>query len=200
MADPSGAPAPVGPEELLRANREWARRRETEDPDYFSTLARGQSPTVFFVGCSDSRVPPAVLTGAEPGQLFVHRNVANQLPPDDPGTMAALEFALLGLGVRHVVVCGHHGCGGVGAALSGDATPAVVEWVAPLRALADEQEELLDSLGDDARAERLSELNVLRQVEHVRQSEAFARSRELGRAPELHAWIVELERGRIRPL
>ncbi len=199
MTEASG-PSPVAPGDLLRGNRAWVRRRTETDSDYFQTLARGQSPTVFLVACADSRVSPELLTDAEPGQIFVHRNVANQLRPDDAGTMSALEFALLDLGVEHVVVCGHHGCGGVGAALSGKGSPAVREWVRPLGALADDRRDALRSLEDEERANRLAELNALRQLENVRQSEAFARAEDAGHAPALHAWILELGRGRIRPL
>jgi carbonic anhydrase len=186
---------------LLDKNRAWVAEKLAQDPDFFRKLAEGQRPPFLFFGCSDSRKCLNSMIGTGPGELFVHRNIANQVPLEDLNVQAVLEFAILNLGVRHVVVGGHTRCGGVGAAMAGLEEGAVGAWLKELRALAGAHaEELapLPSLLD--RANRLSEINVVAQVRNVLLSPAYRRAKEEGRAPTVHGWMIDLASGYIREL
>ncbi|MGW8265877.1 MAG: carbonic anhydrase [Longimicrobiales bacterium] len=186
---------------LLERNRAWVEAKLAEDPDFFRKLAEGQRPPFLFFGCSDSRKCLNSMIGTGPGELFVHRNIANQVPPRDGNVQAVLEFALLNLRVRHVVVGGHTRCGGVGAALAGLEEGAVGAWLKDLRGLAAahaHELEPLPSLLD--RANRLSEINVVAQVRNVLLSPAYRRAREEGSAPTVHGWMIDLASGYIREM
>jgi carbonic anhydrase len=186
---------------LLKRNRDWVEARVAEDPDYFKNLSEGQQPAFLFFGCSDSRKCINSMIGAEPGELFVHRNIANQVPLDDANVQAVLEFALLNLEVRHVVVGGHTRCGGVGAALAGLDKGAVGAWLGNLRALAEAHEEELDALPNLlARANRLAEINVLAQIHNVLLSPPYREAKRRRTAPTVHGWIFDLTTGYIREL
>jgi carbonic anhydrase len=187
--------------DLFERNRAWAAERLAGDPDFFSRLAHIQRPDLLWIGCSDSRVPANDIVGLAPGELFVHRNVANVVPETDLNALAVLEYAVVSLGVRHVIVCGHYHCGGVKAALEGHQAGAVALWLQPLRNLADRHREELDTLPtDDARWDRLCELNVASQVRSVAQTEiveaAWARGADLA----VHGWIYDVEDGLLRDL
>ena len=154
--------------DLFARNQAWAAGRVGADPDFFSRLAHIQRPDLLWIGCSDSRVPANEIVGLAPGELFVHRNVANVVPVTDLNALAVIEYAVSSLGVRHIIVCGHYHCGGVRAALEGHQAGAVALWLQPLRNLADAHREELDALpSDDARWDRLCELNVAAQVQAV---------------------------------
>jgi carbonic anhydrase len=186
---------------LLERNRDWVEARIAEDPDYFKKLAEGQQPPFLFLGCSDSRKCMNSMIGSEPGELFVHRNIANQVPLDDPNVQAVLEFAILNLKVRHVVVGGHTRCGGVGAALAGLEDGAVGRWIKNLRDLARLHEEELAELPDPlARANRLAEINVVVQLRNVLLSAPYGEAREGGFAPTVHGWMFDLSTGLIREM
>jgi carbonic anhydrase len=186
---------------LLEKNRTWVETKLSEDPDYFSELAQGQRPPFLFFGCSDSRKCMNSMIGSEPGELFVHRNIANQVPLDDTNVQAVLEYALLNLEVRHVVVAGHTGCGGVGAALAGLKNGAVGDWITGLRELAARHSDELEPLPDEAaQANRLSEINVVAQLRNVLLSPAFEKARERGDPPTVHGWMLDLSTGLIREL
>ncbi len=158
--------------DLFARNQAWAAERVAADPGYFSRLAHIQRPDLLWIGCSDSRVPANQIVGLEPGELFVHRNVANVVPVTDLNAMAVIEYAVSALGVRHIIVCGHYHCGGVRAALEGHQAGAVALWLQPLRNLADAHRvELGAQPSDDARWDRLCELNVAAQVQAVAASE-----------------------------
>lgn len=186
---------------LLEKNRAWASKKLAEDPDFFRKLAEGQRPPFLFFGCSDSRKCLNSMIGTEPGELFIHRNIANQVPPDDLNVQAVLEFAILNLKVRHVVVGGHTRCGGVGAALAGLEEGAVGVWLKGLRGLvAAHAEELagFPSLLD--RANRLAEINVVEQVKNVLRSPAYRKAKAEGSPPTVHGWMVDLASGLIREM
>jgi carbonic anhydrase len=186
---------------LLEKNRAWVAAKLAEDPEFFVKLAEGQRPPFLFFGCSDSRKCLNSMIGTGPGELFVHRNIANQVPLEDVNVQAVLEYAILNLRVRHVVVGGHTRCGGVGAALAGLEGGAVGAWLKDLRALAaahSEELEPLPSLLD--RANRLSEINVLAQVRNVLLSPAYRKAREEGVAPTVHGWMIDLASGYIREM
>ena len=173
----------------------------SEDPDFFTKLAQGQRPPFLFFGCSDSRKCINSMIGSEPGELFVHRNIANQVPLHDANVQAVLEYAILTLNVRHVVVGGHTCCGGVGAALAGLEGGAVGAWLKDLRALASEHQEELESLPNLlARADRLSELNVVNQARNVLLSGPFRQALAEGFAPTIHGWVFDFSTGLIREL
>jgi len=154
--------------DLLERNRQWASRKTQSDPRFFARLVGQQSPRYFWVGCSDSRVPATEIVDLDPGEMFVHRNIANLVPASDTNFNAALLFAVNVLRVRHVLVVGHYGCGGIRAARNAVANDAIGSWLAPVRALYWQHRTALHALPDEqAREDRLCELNVIAQVEQV---------------------------------
>ena len=188
------------PKRMLVENLAWAAETAQADPDFFAALAQGQRPRVLWIGCSDSRVPAETITNADPGTLFVHRNIANLFAPDDDNVMSVLEYAVHALKVEDIVFCGHYGCGGVRASLQPppENMPHLVRRIAPLRALACRHGALLDALPDETRrADRLAELNVLEQVRAVRLAAVV---RDADPAPRVHGWIFDLRDGRIQVL
>ncbi|MDR8728641.1 carbonic anhydrase [Burkholderia pseudomultivorans] len=184
------------PKSMLVANIAWARETHERTPGFFDALARGQNPRVLWIGCADSRVPAETITHCAPGELFVHRNIANLFHPDDDNAASVLEYAVRVLQVDHVIVCGHTGCGGVRASLLPPPSdlPHVARRIAPLCALARRHRDTLAGLDDAAAADRLAELNVLEQVRLLRAS-PIVRDRE--RPPLVHGWIFSLADGRL---
>ncbi len=186
---------------LFANNRAWASRLQSEDPGFFSKLSRQQAPEYFWIGCSDSRVPATQITGLLPGEMFVHRNVANVVPPGDLNSSAALQFAVEVLKVRHIIVCGHYGCGGVRAVLQGLGLGLVDHWLKPVEEVRRKHEAQLLALGNEqAQLDRLCELNVIEQVVNVCQAptvrEAWARGQPLA----VHGWIYSINDGLLRDL
>ena len=186
---------------LKANNRAWAERMVTADPDFFKRLEGQQSPEYLWIGCSDSRVPANEIVGLDPGELFVHRNVANLAPPQDANYLSVLQFAVDVLRVKHIMVVGHYGCGGVSAAVDGKRRGLVDHWLHPIRELCREHSRELDALLDsDSRLHRLCELNVIRQVRNVASDvfvqEAWARGQDLC----VHGWIYSLANGLITDL
>jgi len=201
--DPSSPPDPDQEiRTLLEGNRKWVDAWTRDDPDTFPILARTHRPPFLLVGCCDARMPMDLITQASPGHLFLHRNVANQVRADDPAIAASLEFALGALGVRHLIVCGHTGCGGVTAALSGASSPAVDRWVEPVRGLAEASKESLDRVEAlPERADRLAELNVIRQLENALEFQSVRDALlDPRRILRLHGWMFRLDSGRIEAL
>jgi carbonic anhydrase len=185
---------------MLVENVGWAAEVAARDPGFFGTLAQGQSPTVLWIGCSDSRVPAETITHSKPGDLFVHRNIANLFSPHDDNTMSVLEYAVKVLKVDDVIVCGHYGCGGVRASLLplSDALPHVNRRIAPLCALAREHSIELGAIGTmDSRIDRLAELSVLEQVRALRNTPIV---RDARHPPRVHGWIFGLSNGRTKVL
>jgi carbonic anhydrase len=187
---------------LLEANRGWAEARIREDPRAFDRLAEGQQPPFLFVGCCDSRKPLDTITRATPGDLFIHRNIANLISPGDPAVGAVLEFAVDTLEVRHLIVSGHTRCGGMRAALDGVEEGALGTWLTPVRKLAALHENELASLGErDGREDRLSELNVIAQLENALAHPSVRRRLEGAGPPlHLHGWMFQVESGLLRAL
>ncbi|SIT40954.1 Carbonic anhydrase 2 [Paraburkholderia ribeironis] len=186
------------PKRLLVANLAWAHETVARNPGFFRDLTRGQNPHVLWIGCSDSRVPAETITHCEPGDLFVHRNVANLFDPDDDNSASVLEYAVRVLKVGHVIVCGHYGCGGVRAALlpPDPGLPHVNRRIAPLCALANTHREALDARASEhERVDRLAELNVLEQVRQLRANPIV---RQAEPAPLIHGWVFALDDGRIK--
>ncbi len=185
---------------LLKQNAEWAADTIAADPNFFTRLARQQAPEYLWIGCSDSRVPANQITGLAPGEVFVHRNVANVVQETDFNFLAVLQYAVDVLRVKHVIVCGHYGCGGVQAALDNLRHGMIDNWLAGIRSITRTHRDELALLEDGAKFDRLCELNVLSQTRHVARTtiieDAWARGQEL----EIHSWIYRLDCGLITPL
>jgi carbonic anhydrase len=189
------------PADLLTANLAWAHERTAADPCYFRRLSTLQSPEFLWIGCSDSRVPANVITGLEPGEVFVHRNVANIVYPADLNCMAVLQFALETLKVKHIIVCGHYGCGGVRAIVEGSQQGLIEHWLAPIRNLARQHRvELSAFASNEERIDRLCELNVMAQVQSLADSPILRNALERGQEIAVHGWIYRLTDGRLHEL
>ena len=186
---------------LFAQNRVWAGESVVRDPDYFLRLCHLQRPDLLWIGCSDSRVPANEIVGLAPGELFVHRNVANVVPVTDLNAMAVIEYAVNGLHIKHIIVCGHYHCGGIEAALKGHQAGAVALWLQPIRLVADANRAELDAIADaDQRWDRLCELNVAAQVQAVASCEIVEHAWERGIPLAIHGWIYDLHDGLIRDL
>lgn len=186
---------------LLANNQNWARQMEARRPGFFSTLARQQRPKFLWIGCADSRVPANEITGLLPGEMFVHRNIANVVAPSDLNCLAVVQFAVEVLQVEHIIVCGHYGCGGVQAAWRGDRLGLVDHWLRQVREVAERHQSRLMALPDDsARLLRLCELNVLDQAEQVCRCPVVLDAWQRGQPLSVHAWIYALEDGLLRDL
>jgi carbonic anhydrase len=186
---------------LKAKNRAWAKRMVSADADFFKRLARQQAPEYLWIGCSDSRVPANEIVDLEPGELFVHRNVANLAPPQDANYLSVLQFAVDVIKVKHIMVVGHYGCGGVAAAVDGQRRGLVDHWLHPIREIYHEHRPELDTIADQrARLDRLCELNVIRQVRNVATDvfvqEAWARGQDLC----IHGWVYSIANGLVRDL
>jgi carbonic anhydrase len=178
---------------LFENNREWAERMKAADREYFQRLCEIQRPDYLWIGCSDSRVPANQIVGLAPGELFVHRNVANIVVADDANVMAVIQFAVEALSVRHIIVCGHYGCGGVKAALEGAGDGFVREWLSPLRRFVETQDPVPDW-------QTLCELNVKLQIDVLRNTDPVRGAWTAGRELYLHGWIYSLGDGLLRDL
>jgi len=188
-------------DDLKERNRAWAERKIAADPDFFRRLERQQAPRYLWIGCSDSRVPANEIVGLDPGELFVHRNVANLAPPQDANYLSVLQFAVDVLKVRDIMVVGHYGCGGVSAAIDGRRRGLVDHWLHPIREVYDAHRGELDAIADrNVRLDRLCELNVIRQVKNVASDvfiqDAWSRGQEL----YVHGWIYSIANGLVRDL
>ncbi|MES2895520.1 MAG: carbonic anhydrase [Pseudomonadota bacterium] len=187
--------------DLFEANLRWAAAKSRGDPEYFRRLAAQQSPEYLWIGCSDSRVPANEIVGLDPGELFVHRNVANLTPPQDANFLSVLQFAVEVLGVKHVIVCGHYGCGGVRAALSGERHGLIDHWLQPVRSLSWRHARELDAILDiDARVNDLCERNVLARVADVAANPFVQDAWRRGQALSVHGWIYSIQDGLLRDL
>ena len=184
-------------ETLLEANRRWADSREAEDPGGFARLAGGQNPDYMWIGCSDSRVPGSEIIGLAPGELFVHRNVANLVIQTDLNLLSVLQYAVEVLRVKHLIVCGHYGCGGVKAALDGSRHGLIGNWLRHIQIIASESEEELGALDPQQAADRLCELNVLANARNLARTTIVQEAWERGQTLSVHSWIYRLDRGRL---
>jgi carbonic anhydrase len=186
---------------LKAKNRKWASGKVSQDPDFFKRLERQQAPEYLWIGCADSRVPANEIVGLDPGELFVHRNVANLAPPQDANYLSVLQFAVDVLKVKHIMVVGHYGCGGVSAAIDGKRRGLVDHWLHPIREVYQQHRATLDVIADArGRLNRLCELNVMRQVTNVASDvfvqEAWAR----GQGLSVHGWVYSIADGLIKDL
>lgn len=188
-------------EHLLHANKDWAKRMVETDPEYFERLVHIQRPQFLWIGCSDSRVPPDQITQTHPGEIFIHRNIANLVIHTDMNLMSVLQYAVEVLEVKHVVVCGHYGCGGVKAAMSRHSFGLINKWLRHIKDIyrlhADELRVIESS---DDRLNRLIELNIIEQVNNLADTSIVQKAWKTRNAPHLHGWVYDLHDGIIRPL
>jgi carbonic anhydrase len=186
---------------LLENNRAWARKILDQDPNFFETLSKQQSPEYLWIGCSDSRVPANEIVAVLPGELFVHRNVANVVVHTDLNCLSVMQYAVDVLKVKHVIVCGHYGCGGVRAALDNAKFGLIDNWLRHIQDVYQKHAALLGKIDDiSLKADRLCELNVIEQVVNVCQTTIVQNAWERGQDLSIHGWIYGLTDGRIRDL
>jgi carbonic anhydrase len=186
---------------LKANNRAWSKRKVAADPDFFRRLARQQSPEYLWIGCADSRVPANEIVGLDPGELFVHRNIANLAPPQDANYLSVLQFAVDVLHVKHILVVGHYGCGGIGAAVDGKRRGLVDHWLHPIREVYHAHRAELDLILDQGRRlDRLCELNVIRQVRNVASDIFVQDAWRRGQSLCVHGWVYSLSDGLVNDL
>ena len=185
---------------LLASNRDWSEAIRAKEPDFFKRLEDVQSPEYLWIGCSDSRVPANQITGLLPGEVFVHRNVANVVVHTDLNCLSVIQFAVEVLKVRHVLVVGHYGCGGVLAALSNRRLGLIDNWLRHIQDVRNKHAELLERFPEEERHERLCELNVIEQVSNVCATTIVQEAWEKGQDLTVHGWVYRLSNGLIRDL
>ena len=184
--------------ELFEQNRLWSLRQLQSDPAYFQRLAKLQAPEYLWIGCSDSRVPANQITGLNPGEVFVHRNIANVIVHTDLNCLSVLHYAIQVLRVKHVIVCGHYGCGGVRAALDGQSNGLIDNWLRHIEDVRERHASSLERIADhDSRWAKLCELNVIEQVRNVARTTPVSDAWQAGQELMLHGWIYGLEDGRL---
>lgn len=188
-------------ENLLINNKAWAEEMIANDKDYFIKLSKAQTPPLLWIGCSDSRVPANVITGTLSGEIFVHRNIANMVVHTDMNMLSVLDYAVNHLKVKHVVVCGHYGCGGVEAAMSNKSLGLINKWIRNIKEVYRENYTELNKIKDDKkRFDRLVELNVIAQVYDLAKTSIVQKSWKDDSGLELHGWVYGLDNGLIKDL
>ena len=191
----------MSPRQLLDNNRKWAKAEVAADPEYFRRLERQQSPEYLWIGCSDSRVPANQITGLAPGEVFVHRNIANVVVHTDLNCLSVIQFAVDILKVRHIILCGHYGCTGVHAAMTKHRIGLSDNWLRHVQDVAGKHAAELETLeNEDARHRRLCELNAREQVHNIAQCTAVQEAWERGQPLEVHGWIYDLKDGLLHDL
>jgi len=189
-------------EKLLLENKAWAKEKVEQDHEYFDRLAHLQTPEFLWIGCSDSRVPANEITNTQPGEIFVHRNVANLVVHTDVNLLSVLDYAVSHLKVKHVIVCGHYGCGGIKAAMTNHDYKQVLNmWLRNIKDVyrlhRDELETIMD---EETKCDRLVELNVMEQVMHLAKTSIIQRAWKNEQRPHLHGWVYGLKDGLIKPV
>lgn len=188
-------------EELLQGNRDWVKKETEKDPDYFNNLASGQDPDVLWIGCSDSRVPANEVTNTKPGQVFVHRNIANMCVHSDMNMLSVLDYAVNVLKVKHVIVAGHYGCGGIAAALSNNQFGLIDNWLRHIKDVYRLHSNELDRIMDDKlKVNRLVELNVMEQVYNLCKTTIVQNAWREREDLEVHGWVIDLSSGLVKDL
>jgi carbonic anhydrase len=193
-------PERPGIRELFDKNRAWAARVSRKDPEFFRKLSRQQTPRYLWIGCADSRVPANEIVGLMPGEMFVHRNIANLVVHTDLNCLSVLQFAIDVLEIEHVIVCGHYGCSGVRAALQGDRIGLSDNWLRHIRDVHERHKRLIGSTTGEAAADRLCELNVIEQAANVCRTGIVQDAWDRGQPLSVHGWIYSLRDGLIRNL
>lgn len=189
-------------EKLLQENKAWAAEKISGDPQYFDRLAHLQTPEYLWIGCSDSRVPANEITGTQPGEIFVHRNLANLVINTDVNLLSVLDYAVNHLRVKHVIICGHYGCGGIKSAFTKtDFKPVLNMWLRNIKDVYRHHRAELDAIQEEeTKADRLVELNVMEQVMNLAKTSIVQRSWKEHQYPHLHGWVYGLKDGLIKPV
>lgn len=189
-------------EKLLLENKAWAAEKESNNPGFFKDLAKLQTPEFLWIGCSDSRVPANEITNTQPGEIFVHRNIANMVIHTDMNLLSVLDYAVNYLKVKHIIVCGHYGCGGIKAAMTNNDHKAILNmWLRSIKDVFRHNRDELEQIENiDKRADRLSELNVMEQVVRLSQTTIVQNAWLKRNEPHLHGWIYGLKDGLIKPV
>ena len=186
---------------LLENNKKWVKSKTDQDPTYFTKLAQGQKPPVLWIGCSDSRVPANEIIGAEPGEVFVHRNIANMVVHSDMNLLSVLDFAVNVLQVKHIIVCGHYGCGGVQAAMTNKHIGLIDNWIRHIKDVFRHHYLELNSIEDsESRVNRFIELNVVEQVINLAKTSIVQSAWENGASLHIHGWVYDVADGLVRDL
>lgn len=186
---------------LIQNNQKWAQNKVLNDPAYFQTLSKLQNPEYLWIGCSDSRIPPNEIVGLNPGELFVHRNVANLILHTDMNCLSVVQFAIEILKVKHIIVCGHYGCSGVQAAMENKQHGLIDHWLRDIKDLYETHRQELAALPtEDARYARLCELNVIEQAQNLSYTQFVQNAWDRGQELAIHSWIYGLENGLVKDL
>ncbi len=188
-------------QKLIDGNRRFALEKKFDDPEYFKKLSIGQKPDYLWIGCSDSRVPANEVTNTESGEMFVHRNIANVVVHTDFNLMSVLEYAVNVLEVKHIIVCGHYGCGGVRAAMTNKTFGLVDKWLRNIKDVYNMHHSELENIIDvDKRVDRLTELNIIEQVQHLAETKIVQKAWHDGKTLQIHGWVYGLNSGLITEL
>jgi carbonic anhydrase len=188
-------------EKLLLENKAWAKEQLEIDPEFFSRLSDIQTPDFLWIGCSDSRVPADRITGTQPGEIFVHRNIANLVVHTDLNLLSVLEYAVVYLKVKHIIVCGHYGCGGVKAAMGNNSLGVINKWLRNIKDVYSLHKEEVDAeINDEARTNKLVELNVKEQVMNLAKTSIIQKAWKNEKLPQLHGWVYGLNDGIIKTI
>lgn len=188
-------------EEIFKNNEQWVAKKLQEDPTYFIKLSKGQTPPILWIGCSDSRVPANEITGTQPGEIFVHRNIANMVVHTDMSMLSVLDYAVNVLEVKHVIVCGHYGCGGVNAALDNKQVGIIDNWLRHIKDVYRLHKDEIDALPTlDAKRRRMVELNVQEQVFDLTKTSIVQKAWETGKFLQVHGLVYDLENGILKDL
>lgn len=188
-------------QKLLLANKAWAGEKVHDDPNFFKRLEQIQTPEFLWIGCSDSRISTSRVTGTQPGEIFVHRNIANMVVHTDLNLLSVLEYAVVYLKVKHIIVCGHYGCGGVKAAMSSDSYGIINKWLRNIKDVYRIHQEELNALAtEEERTNRLVELNVIEQVMNLSKTSIIQKAWKYHQMPNLHGWVYGLNDGIIKPI
>lgn len=185
---------------LLKNNQDWSNGIKQDNSDFFSESAKGQSPEILWIGCADSRVPPNQVIGLPPGEVFVHRNIANMVVHTDLNCLSVMQYAVDVLKVKHIIVCGHYGCGGVNASMTEDSYGIIDNWLRHIKDVSRFNHIELDTLDGDAKFNRLCELNVAEQVKNVTETPIVKGAWARGQAVSVHGWIYGLDNGTVKDL
>jgi carbonic anhydrase len=185
-------------EKIIENNEVWIQQKLALDPDYFTKLSQGQNPEILYIGCSDSRVTAEEIIGADAGEVFVHRNIANQVIPTDANVNAVVQYAVEHLKVKHIVICGHYECGGIKAALNPQDLGQINNWLQSLRDVCRLHQDELSAIKDEKqRFDRMVEINVLEQAINVIKLDHFQKSWHQDQGPNIHGWVFNIHNGKI---
>jgi carbonic anhydrase len=188
-------------EKLLLENKAWAAEKVQDDPGFFNRLSNIQTPEYLWIGCSDSRVPANEITGTAPGEIFVHRNIANLVVNTDLNMLSVLQYAVEVLKVKHIIVCGHYGCGGVKAAMTNKSLGIINKWLRNIKDVHRFNREEVDAIeNEDQKIDRMIELNVIEQVMNLAKTSIIQSAWKNSNAPDIHGWVYGLNNGLIKPI